>query len=431
MNQTASLTCVLPTMCSCLQLQRSSFKNDVWIEASTEKVGLKIHPGKTQILSSQSTSWRQDMVIDNITVEMLTKEESTKHLGQKITFQQQDYQDHVDRTPTHNTHLCSTVWSQARKRTPRAWLKSHGLHFIFVRLKRICHLVRTCLTPCCSLTCFFPRAYHLPHSLFFHNTRTRSTIGTTGSTPRTPSATCTCPISPSRQAAPSRITLAWKSAEWRKRAQNIRHRLWAQRAGDCPQGSRRKQIHINCMMYRRNLEKEDHGAPITEEVKELGEIGTAGSPNSKISETSYIQSKMRFNDSLESIADSSKMENYKRCWLHHCMPRKLWKPAALFSSEQGNLTRSSVHRNANPSNLRGSLLEGNKDHLLNQARSDLANFNKCIDELQRQTEEQRLALQDAQYGFVESGREQVRLQEELSMKEKFSEMLKSEMCTKW
>ena len=79
----------------------------------------------------------------------------------------------------------------------------------------------------------------------------------------------------------------------------------------------------------------------------------------------------------------------------------------------------------NPSNLTGSLLEGNKDHLLNQARSDLAkqelhfdSLNKCTGELQRQTEVQRLALQDAQYGFVESGREQVRLQEELSMKEK-------------
>ena len=45
-------------------------------------------------------------------------------------------------------------------------------------------------------------------------------------------------------------------------------------------------------------------------------------------------------------------------------------------------------------------------------------LNKRIGEPQRQTEEQRLALQDAQYGFVESRREQVRLQEELSMKEK-------------
>ena len=103
----------------------------------------------------------------------------------------------------------------------------------------------------------------------------------------------------------------------------------------------------------------------------------------------------------------------------------LGKPNALFSSEQGNLIRCSVFRNANPSNLRGSLLESNKDHSLNQARSDLAkqelhveSLNKCIGELQRQTEEQRLALQDAQYEFVESRREQVRPQEGLSLQEK-------------
>ena len=105
--------------------------------------------------------------------------------------------------------------------------------------------------------------------------------------------------------------------------------------------------------------------------------------------------------------------------------KALGKPNALFSSEQGNLIRSSVFRNANPSNLRGSLLESNKDHLLNQARSDLAkqelhveSLNKCIGELQRQREEHRLALQDAQHVFVESRREEVRLQEDLSMKEK-------------
>ena len=42
-------------------------------------------------------------------------------------------------------------------------------------------------------------------------------------------------------------------------------------------------------------------------------------------------------------------------------------------------------------------------------------FDECIGEIQRQTEGQRLALQDAQHGFVESRREEVRLQE-LSMK---------------
>ena len=53
---------------------------------------------------------------------------------------------------------------------------------------------------------------------------------------------------------------------------------------------------------------------------------------------------------------------------------------------------------------RRSLLEGNKDHKLNQARLDLmkqelhvVSLNKCISELQRQAEAQRLELQDAQH----------------------------------
>ena len=53
---------------------------------STEKVGLKIHSGKTKILSYQSADSKKEIVIDNIKVEILTKEESTKYLGQTITF---------------------------------------------------------------------------------------------------------------------------------------------------------------------------------------------------------------------------------------------------------------------------------------------------------------------------------------------------------
>ena len=57
---------------------------------STEKVGLKIHQGKTKILSSQSSNSRNEIEMDNIKVERLTKEESTKYLGQMVTFQQQE-----------------------------------------------------------------------------------------------------------------------------------------------------------------------------------------------------------------------------------------------------------------------------------------------------------------------------------------------------
>ena len=65
-----------------------------------------------------------------------------------------------------------------------------------------------------------------------------------------------------------------------------------------------------------------------------------------------------------------------------------------------------MFRNANPSTMRGSLLEGNKDHLLNQARSDLAKQELYVESL---------IWASVKYGFVESRREQVRLQEELSM----------------
>ena len=81
--------------------------------------------------------------------------------------------------------------------------------------------------------------------------------------------------------------------------------------------------------------------------------------------------------------------------------------------------------NANVSNLSETLLEGNKDHLLNRARTDLArkevhveSLNKCINDLQNRTEAQDRALQDVQNEFVESRREQTGLQEELLRKEK-------------
>ena len=99
------------------------------------------------------------------------------------------------------------------------------------------------------------------------------------------------------------------------------------------------------------------------------------------------------------------------------------KPATLFSSrseEPENQLKSSVFKNADPSNLGRSLLEGNQDHLLSQERFEIMkqehqveSLNNCISELQQQTYAQRLELQDAQRGIIESRREQVRLQEEL------------------
>ena len=69
------------------------------------------------------------------------------------------------------------------------------------------------------------------------------------------------------------------------------------------------------------------------------------------------------------------------------------KPAVFLSPKRNEQRRqmwSSVFGNANLSNLSGTLLEGNKDHLLSQARSDQAkkelhveSLSKCIGDLQK------------------------------------------------
>ena len=56
---------------------------------STEKVGLRIHPGKTKILSNQSSDTKKEWK-SMTKIEILTRGESVRYLGQMITFQQQD-----------------------------------------------------------------------------------------------------------------------------------------------------------------------------------------------------------------------------------------------------------------------------------------------------------------------------------------------------
>ena len=109
-------------------------------------------------------------------------------------------------------------------------------------------------------------------------------------------------------------------------------------------------------------------------------------------------------------------------------PRASGKPDAMFSSrsnESGNQFEGSIFKFADPTNWGRSLPARNKYHLLSQARSELVkqehqvrSLNNCIGELQQQAYGQRLELQDAQHGYVESRREQVCLQEESSLKEK-------------
>ena len=86
----ASHTWDLLTTCSCSHPQRTAPKMLCEFKRSTEKVWLRIHPGKTKILSNKRTDIRQEIKIGDMKVEILTRGESTKYLGQMITFQQQE-----------------------------------------------------------------------------------------------------------------------------------------------------------------------------------------------------------------------------------------------------------------------------------------------------------------------------------------------------
>ena len=53
---------------------------------SIEKVGLRIHPDKTKILSNQSTinsDTKEQLEVDDMKIEILTSNESVKYLSQK------------------------------------------------------------------------------------------------------------------------------------------------------------------------------------------------------------------------------------------------------------------------------------------------------------------------------------------------------------
>ena len=66
------------------------------------------------------------------------------------------------------------------------------------------------------------------------------------------------------------------------------------------------------------------------------------------------------------------------------------------SQEPGSQLKSSIFKHADPSNLGRSLLEGNKDHLLSEGKSELmrqehqvGSLNNCISELQQHAYAQR------------------------------------------
>ena len=76
---------------------------------STEKVGLRIHPGKTKVLinrSSISPDSEKEIQIAVVKIEILTRSESVRYFGQLVAFQHQEtteikkfYEDNLGDVP--------------------------------------------------------------------------------------------------------------------------------------------------------------------------------------------------------------------------------------------------------------------------------------------------------------------------------------------
>ena len=100
---------------------------------STEKVGLRIHPEKTKILSNQSkqsSDTKKEMQVDDMKVEILTRGESVRYLGQMITFGLQE--------TTEITNRIRAAWATFHKYrqelTSKNYLLKHRLRLFDVAI---------------------------------------------------------------------------------------------------------------------------------------------------------------------------------------------------------------------------------------------------------------------------------------------------------
>ena len=62
-------------------------------KASTEAVGLGIHPDRPKILSNQDNVKAKEITVEDIKIETLRKSDSARYLGQKITFEDQETEE--------------------------------------------------------------------------------------------------------------------------------------------------------------------------------------------------------------------------------------------------------------------------------------------------------------------------------------------------
>ena len=124
-------------------LQRTASKMMCVFKKSTEKVGLRIHPERTKILSNQSSlssDAKKEIEIEDLKIEILTRNESVKYLGQKISFHHQE--------TTEIKNRIRAAWATFRKNrqelTSKNYMPNHRLRLFDAAISpTICYAAGT------------------------------------------------------------------------------------------------------------------------------------------------------------------------------------------------------------------------------------------------------------------------------------------------
>ena len=113
------------------QLQKMMYE----LKESTDKVGLRIHSGKTKVLSNLSSispDSKKEMQIDDIFFEIPTRSESVRYLGQLISFQQQETTEIKNRIRT----AWSTFHKYRQELTSKNYMLKHRLRLFDAAIRR-------------------------------------------------------------------------------------------------------------------------------------------------------------------------------------------------------------------------------------------------------------------------------------------------------
>ena len=111
---------------------------------ATEKVGLRIHPDKTNILSNESTinsNTKRHIEVGEMSIEILAKNESVKYLGQRISFHQQETLEITSRIraawTTFHKYRQELTSKKYMLKTPSPTLRRHSLSDSLLRSRNM------------------------------------------------------------------------------------------------------------------------------------------------------------------------------------------------------------------------------------------------------------------------------------------------------